>query len=106
MTCGLVHACYSLPEWQAVKLTFFYPVQCTYRAHLLTGRYVSQHSAISVKVVGPKLSSLRYATLRVTWVTQCKPFKICSKFRGCAIEWYKKSEGCGDEKLLRSVRIT
>ena len=23
MTCGLVHASYSLPEWQAVKLTFF-----------------------------------------------------------------------------------
>ena len=22
-TCGLVHASYSLPEWQAVKLTFF-----------------------------------------------------------------------------------
>ena len=27
MTCGLVHASYSLPEWQAVKLTFFAP--CT-----------------------------------------------------------------------------
>ena len=25
MTCGLVHASYSLPEWQAVKLTFFVP---------------------------------------------------------------------------------
>ena len=25
MTCGLVHASYSLPEWQAVKLTFFTP---------------------------------------------------------------------------------
>ena len=23
MTCGLVHASYSLPKWQAVKLTFF-----------------------------------------------------------------------------------
>ena len=28
MTCGLVHAIYSLPEWQAVKLIFFAP--CTY----------------------------------------------------------------------------
>ena len=27
MTCGLVHASYSLPEWQAVKLTFFAPCQ-------------------------------------------------------------------------------
>ena len=25
MTFGLVHAIYSLPEWQAVKLTFFAP---------------------------------------------------------------------------------
>ena len=25
MICGLVHAIYSLPEWQAVKLTFFAP---------------------------------------------------------------------------------
>ena len=25
MTCRLVHASYSLPEWQAVKLTFFAP---------------------------------------------------------------------------------
>ena len=24
MTCGLVHASYSLPEWQAVKLTFLF----------------------------------------------------------------------------------
>ena len=27
MTCGLVHASYSLPEWQAVKLTFWAPNQ-------------------------------------------------------------------------------
>ena len=25
MTCGLVHSSYSLPEWQAVILTFFAP---------------------------------------------------------------------------------
>ena len=25
MTCSLVHTSYSLPEWQAVKLTFFAP---------------------------------------------------------------------------------
>ena len=29
MTCRLVHASYSLPEWQAVKLTFFAAWQCT-----------------------------------------------------------------------------
>ena len=25
MICGLVHASYTLPEWEAVKLTFFAP---------------------------------------------------------------------------------
>ena len=25
MTCEIVHASYSLPKWQAVKLTFFAP---------------------------------------------------------------------------------
>ena len=29
MTCGLVHASYSLPELQAVKLTFFAPSPAT-----------------------------------------------------------------------------
>ena len=28
MTCGLVHTSYSLPKWQAVKLTFFAPCNC------------------------------------------------------------------------------
>ena len=28
MSCGLVHASYSLPKWQAVKLTFFAPRLC------------------------------------------------------------------------------
>ena len=28
MTCGPVHASYSLPEWQTVKLTFFTPWFC------------------------------------------------------------------------------
>ena len=28
MTCGPVHASYSLPEWQTVKLTFFAPWFC------------------------------------------------------------------------------
>jgi len=29
MTCGLVHASYSEPKWQAVKLTFFAPWDVT-----------------------------------------------------------------------------
>ena len=35
MTCGLVHTSYSLPEWQAVKLTFFAP----YRYSILNSIY-------------------------------------------------------------------
>ena len=30
MTCGQVHASYSLPEWQAVKLTLFAPLKLYY----------------------------------------------------------------------------
>jgi len=33
MTCGLVDASYSLPKWQAVKLTFFAP--CTTDLHYI-----------------------------------------------------------------------
>ena len=35
MTCGLVHASYSLPKWQAVKLTFFAPWPATWNPNLL-----------------------------------------------------------------------
>ena len=31
MTCRLVHASDSLPEWQAVKLTFFAPCDSKYK---------------------------------------------------------------------------
>ena len=33
MTCGLVHAIYSLPEWQAVKLTYFTPCFHTWQVY-------------------------------------------------------------------------
>ena len=33
ITCGLVHAIYSLPEWQAVKLTFFAPCFHTWQVY-------------------------------------------------------------------------
>ena len=37
MTCGLVHAGYSLPEWQALKLTFFAPCKL----------YISNYHSVS-----------------------------------------------------------
>ena len=47
MTCGLVHASCCLPEWQAVKLTFFAPC-CNmnfnlFFASLFTARKVPRH---------------------------------------------------------------
>ena len=33
MSLGLVHVIYSLPEWQAVKLTFFAPCPVTKNNH-------------------------------------------------------------------------
>ena len=44
MTVGLVHAGYSFPEWQAVKLTFFAPcvrvnVSVWYFSFLLASLY-------------------------------------------------------------------
>ena len=33
MTCGLLNASFSLPEWQAVKMIFFAP--CTYSCLLV-----------------------------------------------------------------------
>ena len=35
MTCGLVNASFSLPEWQAVKMIFFAPCSCHYQSKVL-----------------------------------------------------------------------
>ena len=40
-TCGLVHAIYSLPEWQAVKVTFFAPCKLLKALHQQTSRSAS-----------------------------------------------------------------
>ena len=67
MTCGLVHAIYSLAEWQAVKLTFFAPcisrrlplplalLLVTYPGHLLCWDSTSS--------IAFTLLLLRYSTL-------------------------------------------
>ena len=55
MTCGLVHASYSLPEWQALKLTFFAPCKLyiynydSVSFHLLHLILVSFNDAASYK---------------------------------------------------------
>ena len=47
MTCGLVHASYSLSEWQALKLTFFAPCKL----------YVSNYHSVSFHLLHFKLVS-------------------------------------------------
>ena len=39
MTFGLVHASYSLPEWQAVKLAFFAPCYISCNLQIVAGFY-------------------------------------------------------------------
>ena len=47
MTCWLVHAIYSLPEWQAVKLTFFAPGQHTVEPLLLDIGMITKNFTLS-----------------------------------------------------------
>ena len=49
ITCGLVHASYSLPEWQAVKLTFFAPWVCHQRARVLRKKKNGDNSDLLCK---------------------------------------------------------
>ena len=57
MTCGLVHASYSLPEWQAVKLTFSAPCRLTYifgNFSVTSWHDVSEPSSIIANLNGRK----------------------------------------------------
>ena len=53
MTCGQEHASYSLPEWQAVKLTFFAPciaMRITFEATECCVVYITWQEIISQKL--------------------------------------------------------
>ena len=50
MTCGLVHASYSLPKWQAVKLTFFAPCSRTPGTKTLRAS-IKQFELLGVRVI-------------------------------------------------------
>ena len=52
MTCGLVDANYSLPEWQAVKLTFFAP--CLWHSDVLFLEICVSQSLIKVVTKWPR----------------------------------------------------
>ena len=54
MTCGLVHAIYSLPKWQAVKLTFFAP--CNNTKHAAVDKPGSDQIGSALKLISELLS--------------------------------------------------
>ena len=54
MTCGLVHAIYSLPEWQAVKLTFSAP--CNNTKHAAIDKPGSEQIGSALKLISELLS--------------------------------------------------
>ena len=56
MSCGLVHASYSLPELQAVKLTFFAPLLGPIFFSSLSGRIKVSNNFTSETSVFVKLS--------------------------------------------------
>ena len=87
MTCGLIHASYSLPEWQAVKLTFFAPCSsaiCFGTSRLLCCLIVGIHtSGISIS-----LSLLMLLGWSLMWITpnpKRAPVKLTSPwtFKPC-----------------------
>ena len=67
MTCGLVHASYSLPEWQAVKLTFLctltylsYYHSCTTKGSQACGQILQKPCYTVYKVVLTTLTKNRF----------------------------------------------
>ena len=80
-TCGLVHASYSLPEWQAVKLTFFAPyclnlgmgvtwITHTYPLVILNG-YIRMTILFSLTTF-----KIDFQGAGVTWTTHMSPLVI------------------------------
>ena len=60
MTCGLVHASYCLPEWQAVKLTFFAPSS-------LMSKTTTLHSFVNFFAVPAQLRREMTKLTKIVW---------------------------------------
>ena len=74
MPCGLAHASYSLPEWQAVTLTFFVPCssKCTennynYYDVLTLKTSTEKHILISAAIIAC-FEVLFYSDYKPPWI--------------------------------------
>ena len=65
MTFGLVHVSYSLPEWQAVKLTFFAPcIYFTVYVHIKSLSTKNNHFQVFCRITWVSAES------KITWQTE------------------------------------
>ena len=88
MIRGLVHTGYSLPEWQAVKLTFFAPWLCSHHIEYRFAptqeaiRYWYEHLSdirLSTIEIGAAQLRLRYRNRAKITVVMCeqRPYPVC-----------------------------
>ena len=78
MTCGLVHASYSLTEWQTVKLTFFAPWKSGPTIHL--HHHQSSHTKLKIQTLTrpPTTSTLWFAVIKGHKTHEAETiFKFC-----------------------------
>ena len=102
MTCGLVHvhASYSLPEWQAVKLTFFAPCICFSCCNL------NLKFAVCRKCEYPKIISilrgldLSDLTLDLSLVQEYDCFRICNQQETFSPKYEVKNSPWGKKRHL------
>ena len=108
MTCGLVHASYSLPEWQAVKQTFFAPCWSTedflWQKHFwnfYSSKQTGQKLPCNIHVLSSKQAKLPiFAWLRFSeCVPQFIPSLSRENIRSFSKWWqlsrrYKSCESC------------
>ena len=60
MTCGLVHTSYSLPEWQAVKMTFFAPCSASLHYNRSLTLWSAFFTSASLKLLNAYIIVLYY----------------------------------------------
>ena len=111
MTRGLVHASYSLPEWQAIKLTFFAPW------HMPLG--ISDHDMIyaalsaSIPRDPPKIIAIRnfnkFSERNFQSDIARAPFQVCEVFDDPTDVYYAWNllftELCNEHAPLKQIKV-
>ena len=97
MTCGLAHAWYGLPEWQAVKLTFFAPCQSKSFFNKIVTKTSEKYTC--------QLSRLRVENFDLTPANACGPISHTwlKNVNCCRLGWhnfqkYVNSDPCKERK--------